>query len=198
MSVRWCFIFLKITPLLAPYASDGLNTLHWLSWLNNLGQSSWPKHTHPFVIWICKPTALLVKLYVNMSIIGVGRCFNNLGPKTWQQDTPTCTIYNFENRNQYCWWLWYCKASVSDSVSINSSLAFMLEQHWEYWSLDPHKEFLRTLHFFSWTLLADGESPFRFGALAGWPIALTECAHLSQVLLTSFPLTFWLWMRRWF
>ena len=49
MSVRWCFIFLKITPLPAPYASDGLSTLHWLSWLNNLGQTSWPKHTHPLL-----------------------------------------------------------------------------------------------------------------------------------------------------
>ena len=29
----------------APYASDGLDTLHWLSWLNNLGQNSSPKHT---------------------------------------------------------------------------------------------------------------------------------------------------------
>ena len=28
LSVRWCFMFLKITPLLAPYAADGPNTLH--------------------------------------------------------------------------------------------------------------------------------------------------------------------------
>ena len=28
LSVRWCFMFLKITPFLASYAADGPNTLH--------------------------------------------------------------------------------------------------------------------------------------------------------------------------
>ena len=50
LSVRWCFMFLKITPLLAPYAADGPNTLHWSSWLNNssccLIPALYKKNTH--------------------------------------------------------------------------------------------------------------------------------------------------------